>query len=311
MESKNPEAGRLDWATLFESILTEPGVLGSYYSAFHDYSLGNQILAIVQLAERGLPISPIASFNAWKEKGRKVAKGQKAIALFMPVTVKGSKASDEKKIDVDSSESQGSERRQIFVMRNNWFAFSQTEPDERSDCPTYSAPKVPVYGWDKAQALEKLGVTEVPFENLNGNTQGYAIPVRKVVSVSPLARMPHKTLYHELAHCLLHSKEGELACLVDLDKSIIEAEAEATAFLCCAALGQPGLEQARGYVQNWLSSDTSREEFKKSAGRVFSAANRILKAGTCERESTLVAPESAPAPTQHAADPSGQCLLFA
>ena len=306
MEMKTSEPSRPNWSKLFDSILTDPGVLGSYYSAFHDYSLGNQVLAIVQLAERGLPISPISSFNAWKEKGRKVAKGQKAIALWMPITVNGSKAPrGAKDGDADAPSETGGKR--VFVMRNNWFAFSQTEPDERGDCPSYTAPETPIYGWDKSQALKALEVTDVPFEQVNGNKQGYARPLSKEVSVSPLAKLPHKTLFHELAHCILHAKEAELACLFELDKSICEAEAEATAFLCCAALGLPGLEQARGYVQAWLGSGSTREAFKKSASRVFTAANRILKAGACERVDEPVKATT----TEFSIALDGQGMLFA
>ncbi|OWG12596.1 hypothetical protein KDK82_6023 [Delftia sp. K82] len=309
METKTPEPWRPDWSKLFDSILTDPGVLGTYYSAFHEYSLGNQVLAMMQLVDRGLPISPISSFHAWKEKGRKVAKGQKALGLWMPVTVKGDKArGDAKDGDADATSETGSKR--IFVIRNNWFAYSQTEPDERGDCPSYSPPETPVCGWDKAQALAALEVTEVPFEMVSGNTQGFARPSSKEVSISPLAKLPHKTLFHELAHCILHAKDAEFACLFELDKSIREAEAEATAFLCCSALGLPGLEEARGYVQAWLGSGSTREAFKKSASRVFTAANRILKAGAFEHEPGVMSPASSPAPMQHAADPSGQCLLF-
>ena len=82
---------------------------------------------------------------------------------------------------------------------------------------------------------------------------------------------------------MLHSKQAE-AAFVDggyISRSIEEAEAESVAFLCCATLGLPGLEEARGYVQAWLGSSAKAEEFaKKSAARVFSAADKILKAGT-------------------------------
>ncbi|MFZ1547090.1 MAG: hypothetical protein WAT12_08305 [Candidatus Nitrotoga sp.] len=66
-----------------------------------------------------------------------------------------------------------------------------------------------------------------------------------------------------------------------MQKDIKEAEAEAVAYLCCATLGLPGLEESRDYIQGWLGSKARSEEFsKKSASRVFSAADKILKAGT-------------------------------
>jgi len=65
-----------------------------------------------------------------------------------------------------------------------------------------------------------------------------------------------------------------------LQRCIKEAEAESVAYLCCATLDLPGLEQSRAYIQHWLGSEEQSDEFaKKSAARVFATANKILKAG--------------------------------
>src|SRR5205809_6676482 len=74
------------FADLLASAVTEPGIVSRAYTAFHGYSIGNQILALVQCAERGIAPGPISTFIGWKDKGRYVRKGQKAITLCMPVT---------------------------------------------------------------------------------------------------------------------------------------------------------------------------------------------------------------------------------
>ena len=161
----------------------------------------------------------------------------------------------------------------MFVLKNNWFSLDQTEGADYTN-------EVTIPEWNKAQALSGLGITEQRFELLDGNTQGYAIPNRKQLSVSPVALMPWKTLFHEMAHCLMHSTEAQMADGDLMRKDIKEAEAEAVAYLCCATLGLPGLEESRDYIQGWLGSTEQSEEFgKKSASRVFSAADKILKAG--------------------------------
>src|SRR5262252_745926 len=73
---------------LLSRALTEPGIISKAYTAFHGYSIGNQLLALVQCAERGIPAGPIATFMGWKEKGRHVRRGERAIVLCMPVTAK-------------------------------------------------------------------------------------------------------------------------------------------------------------------------------------------------------------------------------
>src|SRR5262249_53162071 len=75
---------------LLEEAVTKPGTLMRAYSLFWNYSLGNQILALIQANRRGIPLGPIASFNRWKELGRHVKRGEKAIELCMPITVKRS-----------------------------------------------------------------------------------------------------------------------------------------------------------------------------------------------------------------------------
>src|SRR6266704_6528053 len=76
------------FADLLSRALSEPGVVSRAYTAFHGYSIGNQLLALVQCAERGITPGPIATFMGWKDKGRYVRKGEKAIVLCMPITVK-------------------------------------------------------------------------------------------------------------------------------------------------------------------------------------------------------------------------------
>lgn len=272
MQSKSIKT-RPDWAKMFTELLSEPGRLGEHYKFFHRYSLGNQALAVSQMVDRGIPIGPISSFNGWKRLGRRVKKGEKAIALWMPIVKKELIRKD------DGTEEEATKL--FFVMKNNWFALAQTEPTDPENPGTVSTPETPE--WDRRMALENLGITEVPFDHVDGNCQGFARPNKGEIAINPLAALPWKTTFHELAHCLLHSKQAESAFIDDgvVDTAIEEAEAESVAFLCCATLGLPGLEEARGYVQAWLGSSAKAEEFaKKSAARVFSAADKILKAGT-------------------------------
>src|SRR5438132_3464988 len=76
------------FADLLQKAVSEPGIISRAYTAFHGYSIGNQILALMQCAERGITPGPIATFMGWKDKGRYVRKGEKAITLCQPVTVK-------------------------------------------------------------------------------------------------------------------------------------------------------------------------------------------------------------------------------
>jgi hypothetical protein len=162
------KSNRANWGKLFSDALSCPGKVSEAYSVFHDYSLGNAILAALQLTVKGLPLSPIASFNKWKQLGRCVKKGEKAIALVMPVTVK-TKSGDEVENGAESNDNtreSGSSGRTIFVLKNNWFSLDQTEGADYIN-------EVTIPEWNKVQALSWLGITEQRFELLDGNTQGY------------------------------------------------------------------------------------------------------------------------------------------
>ena len=263
MEKNSP-----DWSLLLEDALTIPGKLSQAYRVFHRYSLGNQILATLQLSWRDLPISPIASFGKWKELGRSVKKGAKALELVMPVTIKGKLKTDKTAVEPESEKSGTGYT--VFLLKKNWFSLEQTEGADFVQEPVSM-------NWDKKQALASLSISEVSFEEVDGNCQGYAIPNRKTVAINPLAAMPWKTLFHEIGHCILHSDEGQLADGQSMTTCIKEAEAEAVAYLCCATLELPGMEESRGYIQSWLSGQKLPE---KSAQRIFSAADKILKAGS-------------------------------
>src|SRR5437867_76447 len=58
------------WSALLVEAVNKPGMIMEAYSAFHNYSIGNQILALVQCHMRGLKPGPINTFPDWEELGR-------------------------------------------------------------------------------------------------------------------------------------------------------------------------------------------------------------------------------------------------
>ncbi len=46
------------WSQLLAEAVTKPGLLLAAYSAFHHYSIGNQVLALVQCQQRGNETRP-------------------------------------------------------------------------------------------------------------------------------------------------------------------------------------------------------------------------------------------------------------
>ena len=119
MANSQPTKDReeIQFRQLLEEAVTKPGTLMKAYSMFWNYSLGNQILALIQANHRGIALGPIASFNRWKELGRHVKRGEKAIELCMPVTCK--RTVKEEREDGTDAETEVTFKR--FVFRRNWF----------------------------------------------------------------------------------------------------------------------------------------------------------------------------------------------
>jgi hypothetical protein len=245
-----------NWSELLVSAVRKPGLMMKAYSLFHNYSLGNQLAALAQCEERGLEPGPINTFPGWLSLKRQVKRGEKAIELCQPLT--------------RSRENDKGERESFaasFIWKRRWFVVPQTEGEE--------IPSVEIPAWEKDLALERLKISEIPFDSLNGNTQGFA--KNKSIAISPLAQLPHKTLFHELAHVVLgHTMEADFEDGEHTPRNLMEVEAEAVALLLCESLELPGADYCRGYIQNWLQGSEIPE---RSAQKIFGAADRILKAG--------------------------------
>lgn len=244
------------WTELLKAAVMEPGLILRAYSAFHGYSLSNQVAALIQCQQRGIEPGPINTYPGWQKLNRQVRKGEKAIWLCMPLTRKRKDEGGEDQSVITT-----------FVWKPHWFVLTQTEGEP------VPMPEIPA--WNKEKALAALDIREIPFTSTDGNVQGYA--QKRQIAISPLAAVPHKTLFHEIAHVEMgHTLESEFTDSERTPRNLREVEAEAVAMLLCESLELSGVEYCRGYLQSWLNGDVVPE---KSAQKIFGAADRILRSG--------------------------------
>jgi antirestriction protein ArdC len=250
-----------NWQELLIDAVNQPGRIMAAYTAFHNYSIGNALLALSQCLRRNLAPGPLNTYKGWQELGRYVKKGEQALTLCMPVTAKKKKTNPETKLEQEQVLT-------YFVYRPFWFTLSQTGGGN-----PYSL-HAPAF--DLEAALSNLGIRRIDFDMLDGNIQGFAR--EKTIAISPIAQLPLKTIFHELAHVVLnHAAEQALVEEESTPRSLREVEAESTALICLEALGLEGSAYCRGYIQHWLQD---KEEIPiSSAQKIFAAATAILKAG--------------------------------
>jgi hypothetical protein len=169
-----------EWSQLLIDAVNKPGVMSTAYSRFWRYSVGNQLLALWQCFFRKLDPGPINTFVGWKNLGRSVKKGEKAITLCLPVSVKRRRNDnlfDPSLVRVGD----GAERQltgpggvvpdakepvtvTVFTYKPNWFLLSQTDGED------YRPTELPE--WSEERALSVLNVTRAPFHHTDGNCQG-------------------------------------------------------------------------------------------------------------------------------------------
>lgn len=266
----NPQ--NMTWRKLLKEIITSPGLVSEAFRKFHRYSIGNRIMALIQLDARGIQPGPLATLKQWNKQGRKVKAGEQGVYMWQmwkrPVKCK----------ECEGEGCQQCEGTGVayfwkkFELKKWWFTLAQTEAipgreqtfEEQAGAPEFNIEKV-------AEALE---IELIPFTKMDGNVQGYAQEGRKV-AINPLAEMPVRTFIHEAAHVMMDHFQDvkEIVDNLQLVKSTIEMEAESVAYIVCHALDIPGQEYSRGYVQGWWGSVEIPE---KSAARIFSTANTIL-----------------------------------
>lgn len=255
------------WSALLVEAVNKPGLIMEAYSAFHNYSLGNQVLALVQCHMRGLQPGPINTFPKWKELGRIVKRGERALILCMPFTRK------RREEESNGDDANGERTYTSFMHKARWFVIGQTVGEE------FTPPRMPE--WEAERALAALDIEQIAFTDTDGNCQGYAR--KREIAINPVAQLPHKTLFHEAAHIILgHTAEADFTDTERTPKNLREVEAEAVAMLCCEALNLEGADYCRGYIQNWLYQGIGYNAEaipEKSAQKILRSADQILRAG--------------------------------
>lgn len=258
------EMPEVDMRALITEALNAPGSMSGTYNRFYNYSFTNMIWLMLQGVRE-----PVGPFGFWKSKmNRQVRRGEKAKTVLHPIIIT-------KKDDSGAPELKDGKPVRIligFKPRATVFGYSQTDGDE------IEWPEIPA--WDLKLALETLDIKQVPFKDLDGNTQGYSI--ERKFAVNPTAVHPWKTTFHEIAHIVLGHTTKDQVAEYKSHRGLFEFEAEAVAYLMAheVELTDWNASESRAYIQSWLRSGSDDDQVTdRNIRRVFAAVNKILAAG--------------------------------
>lgn len=264
-----------------------------FLSGMHNYSALNRLWmwcqwearreaqAVWNVATGGL-IPPLerfsmpAAFSFWKDHGRMVTKGEKALTVLAPIVV----------TDKDKPRVNGKAATKVigFRLKSRTFDVSQTTGDEIPENPIQCEQ---LTGAGDAEAFATL--TKVA--TLNGWTVSTTMPAgfgeangvcifsTKSLHVdgSMSGAQQLKTLVHEIAHSLMHTPD-EYALAHRGGVETAEVEAESVAYLVADRLGIDSSGYSVGYVASWSRGNGAT--VAKSAERVLITADRIITALT-------------------------------
>ncbi|HEX6514906.1 MAG TPA: ArdC-like ssDNA-binding domain-containing protein [Nocardioidaceae bacterium] len=283
---------RAQLAEQVEQLVTSGGWARMLAAArsLHRYSLRNQLLIMVQAAERGFEPSHVAGYRAWQAMGRQVRKGQRGLRILAPCLVWVDLAEGEALPSNVVKVEQTAKGRRAQVRRfrpTSVWDVSQTDgigDEDTPDAPTVAEPAAAADDPEALAALrDELGeqVEAAGFTLRYGDPGlgrlGVTIYTDRLVIVDNTHGAAEQvgTLAHELAHITLGHEDHT----AHDRKSRREIEAESVAYIVLGAHGIDAPTSA-SYVTAYAEGDV--EEVLAAAERVTEAARQILDQGEAD-----------------------------
>ncbi|MFP5528185.1 ArdC-like ssDNA-binding domain-containing protein [Peptococcus simiae] len=243
-------------------------------SHFHAYSFGNTVLIASQCPEA----TRVAGYQTWKKLNRQVRKGEKAIKILAPVIRKVDEIKKDKNGNpiLNKKGEPVQEERLVGYRTVSVFDISQTDGEELPGLASYRM-DCKVQGYDRLfEALKAVSPVPVRFQDLPRGTYGYFSRKDKEIVLSQGMTEADiiSTLFHEMAHSVLHGTEAA----ADMDTHIKEVEAESVAYVLSSRFGLPCEEVSLSYIAGWASMDQEkRKVLKKAMSRITKASSQLLK----------------------------------
>lgn len=238
----------------------------NFMSKFHDYSVNNSILIFLQMPQATM----VAGYQAWQNKfKRQVRKGEKGIRILAPCPHKYIKQIEDENGNKEEHEFNWTSFRPVSV-----FDISQTDGDEIPEICNDLTGNVEGYK-ELVDKLIAVSPVRVSFEPINSAAKGYFNDAENkiVVKAEMSEEQTVKTLVHEIAHSLLHGKEGEEK---EAERRTKEVQAESVAYTVCRMLGMNTEEYSFGYIAGW-SKGKEAKELSANIETIRRTANKIME----------------------------------
>lgn len=243
------ESGQMPEAVAFNVIRKQHGVV---YKPSDCWSLGNQILQMLQHTDDA------RGYKQWKEVGRTVIKGRKAIHILAPMTHKVKKTNPNTGLEEERVVITGFKPIPVF-------RYEDTEGKDLDFIPDF-VPPIPPPFWDVAA---KMGI-KVSYMPMLGNYLGRFNMRDNTIK---LCSEDAVVYFHELAHAVHHSFVDLRKC----DHDVAETVAEFSAVVLAHIQGIKGYErQGWDYIKSATKSKDAPEVALKFIMQCLSDVERVV-----------------------------------
>ena len=240
-------------------------------SKFHNYSPRNIQLILMQNPEA----SHVASFKKWKDEfERSVNKGEKALRIFAPMTLKRrDPKTNEPLLDENGNEQTFTSFKLVPV-----FDVSQTDGKELPK-PIYELEGTyEDYGNLYKSAKEVSEANGVPLsfsKDTKGSNGFYSVTNNEIVIKQGMSEQQTlKTIFHEMAHSDLHNMEKLQE--TPLKRSTAELQAESVAFVVASHYGLDTSEYSFGYLATWTDDPKGLSDLEGQIKIVQKEADSLI-----------------------------------
>jgi hypothetical protein len=230
------------------------------------YSVNNQLIIALSKPDA----SYVCGFRAWLQLGYQVRKGEKAIWILAPITVK----------DRDAAAEEDGEKRRVFFRAVPVFDRTQVDAIDGADPAPLDPPCQPLTGDSHRHLLEPLQAFaaslgySVSFAAIPGSTGGWCDHDGKRIAVdaSQPVNAQVRILVHELAHALGVGYR-------EYGRHQAEVIVDTVTFIVCAGTGLDVGGESIPYVAGW-GENGALDAVTKFAGVIDTIARQLENAIT-------------------------------
>ncbi len=231
------------------------------------YSFGNQILIALQRPDA----TYVAGFRAFLQLDRCVRKGERAIRILAPMSVR---AKESEPVEAQAKGANELQKRTVF-RAVPVFDVSQTEPLPDKEPAPLESPCQPIHGDSHAHLAEplealagELGYT-VTRQPIEGSADGWCDSGKRAIVIN--GRLPAnaqiRVLVHEIAHALGVSYS-------DYGRRRAEVLVDTVTYVVCSSVGLDTSGSSVPYVAGW-GEDGELDSIRTYAETIDKLARRI------------------------------------